>query len=863
MVDFRVSGTASIDPDKIIEDVDMILEKLDEFKAKIDEIDLALDNLSHKGVDIEITIHGEDKIILLRDLLDEIDHRIYHVDIEVNLKDVDKLIELKTMADELDAKKHNFNMKVNLDGAVKATTELKALDEELNSKEKDMKKASNASKDFQFSMLALLPLFTALIPVIASAAGGIVALAGAFAVMAPAMLGIFLAVKPAYTAIQNLTKSLNQNTINALANAHSYKQIYDILNKNSSQFRGMTGELQDLTVKWFELKNAYTAFQDAVAPSVFPMLGQGMELLKEILSGLPALVRPAAAALQNWLTDFSRRLKDPTFQAFFHDMKSNMYQLVTDWTTGLLNILEGLAGLFHAFMPLTMDISGGFLHMTQSFDKWAQGLAKSKGFQQFVDYVKQNGPMILHIIGQAVQIIFRFLASLSGMGHGALSLIDKAVTSINHLASTNPKIFALAANLGIVGVAAWKLAPALGPIIEFLATPVGAVVGVLIAAGAAFVYLYTHSKKFHDWVNANLLPLWHQLVQAGQQFATWAKGLWGPIQEIWHKYGKQIEDMVKLDFDFIVRIIKAALKIIEGIVDIFLGLLSGHWSQVWKGIKELFSGIWNAIVAIVVDGLKTLKDEFEIGFKLVGGLVSDGWRIIKNLFNDGKNAVVTMMKQVWHDVVSLVEQWMTDVLNVLLTMWTRIDSFFGGWPSRILSAIGNVGNILYNIGVQIINGLLGGLKSAWNTAASWLSNIAGWISNLKGPIEKDRNLLIPHGHAIMDGFLEGLQDRMSPLEAKLRGVAKTIENTFGKQYATDISTKVSAALNDASFATSSFNRGGSLPSAQPNQVTFAAGAIQVYNAKPEQPGITLTRVLQGASRFGTIQAPIGYSTQTG
>ncbi|HWV45456.1 MAG TPA: hypothetical protein VN039_05430, partial [Nitrospira sp.] len=79
----------------------------------------------------------------------------------------------------------------------------------------------------------------------------------------------------------------------------------------------------------------------------------------------------------------------------------------------------------------------------------------------------------------------------------------------------------------------------------------------------------------------------------------------------------------------------------------------------------------------------------------------------------------------------------------------------------------------------------------------------------------------------------------------------------------DISAKINSAIGDASFAVNGYGNGGRLPAAQPNQVTFASGAIQVYNAKPEQPGITLTRVLTGAARMGTIQAPVGYTTQTG
>lgn len=862
MVDFRVSGEASIDPARIIEDVDMILEKLDEFKTKIDEIDLALDQLSHKGVDIEINLTGEDKLIYLRTLLDEIDSRIYFVDIEVDIKGQDKLDELKLKADEMDAKRHQFNMNININGAAKATTELVALDKELNNKQDDMKKASKATDGFKFSILSLLPLMTAIIPVALSAGAGIIALAGAFAVMAPGILGVALAAKSAFTEIQNLTKSLNQNTQDALANAHGYSQIYNILDKNSAQFRSMSGELQDLTVKWFELKNAYGAFQKAVDPAVFPMLGQGMELLRTLLSGLPALVRPAAAALQNWLLDFTTRLKDPTFKAFFSDMKNNMYTLVSDWTGGILNLIEGLAGLFHAFMPITMDISGGFLHMTQSFDKWASSLSQSKGFQQFLDYVKTNGPIVLHVLGQLVELLARVIGSLMGMGGGALSIIDKIVTGLNHFAQTNPGLFKVAANLAIIGISAAKLAPLLAPLIEFLATPVGAVVGILVAVGAAFVFMYEKSKQFHDFVTKQLGPMWNGVIQQGKQFADWAKGLWPEIKQIWDKYGKEIEAIIKDDFGFIVSVIEGAMKIIKGIIDVVLGLLTGKWSQVWKGIGEIASGIWKIIVGVVENGIKLVIDHFKMFNTFMMSLAQDGANKLRQVWDQGMSTLERRISEGWNAIIGGAKQWGSDFLNTVLSGWSAVGNFFASIPGRVGAAFASAGSWLYNAGLNIIDGLVNGIK---NAAGSALKGVLNWVTGLipswKGPPEKDKMLLHDSGQLIIQGLVNGLESKYGVVRNSLQGLTKDIGNTFGKQYSTDISAKVSAAISDSNFAVNSFNSGGKLPSTQSNQVTFAAGAIQVYNPKPEQPGITLTRVLQGASKFGTIQAPVGYTTQ--
>src|SRR5690606_24331119 len=73
---------------------------------------------------------------------------------------------------------------------------------------------------------------------------------------------------------------------------------------------------------------------------------------------------------------------------------------------------------------------------------------------------------------------------------------------------------------------------------------------------------------------------------------------------------------------------------------------------------------------------------------------------------------------------------------------------------------------------QIMNGLLDGLKSGWETVKGWVGNVGGWIRNLKGPLDYDRTLLIPAGDAIMDGLLRGLRAGWQAVEqvAATRGV---------------------------------------------------------------------------------------------
>ena len=87
----------------------------------------------------------------------------------------------------------------------------------------------------------------------------------------------------------------------------------------------------------------------------------------------------------------------------------------------------------------------------------------------------------------------------------------------------------------------------------------------------------------------------------------------------------------------------------------------------------------------------------------------------------------------------------------------EVVKWFAGLPGRILSALGNLGNLLRGAGRSVIDGFLRGLKGAWGRVTGFVGGIADWIKRHKGPIEYDRRLLVPHGRAIMAGLGEGLE----------------------------------------------------------------------------------------------------------
>ena len=73
------------------------------------------------------------------------------------------------------------------------------------------------------------------------------------------------------------------------------------------------------------------------------------------------------------------------------------------------------------------------------------------------------------------------------------------------------------------------------------------------------------------------------------------------------------------------NVIDGALNIIMGLIKTFSGLLTGDFSKMWEGIKQLFSGAVEAIWGLLQLGF--------LGkiFKVVKGFGDDAFRVIQDM----------------------------------------------------------------------------------------------------------------------------------------------------------------------------------------------------------------------------------------
>ncbi|MDF7636923.1 tape measure protein [Leuconostocaceae bacterium ESL0958] len=153
------------------------------------------------------------------------------------------------------------------------------------------------------------------------------------------------------------------------------------------------------------------------------------------------------------------------------------------------------------------------------------------------------------------------------------------------------------------------------------------------------------------------------------------------------------------------------------------------------------------------------------GFVVLGaGLLSVGVALM--VVAAGIMALYNTVVTIFSNIVSAISNAMNNALNVIRNVFNSIGSVFSG-----------AGNLLVNAGKAIIDGLIKGVKGAWEAGKKIFSNITSSIPKLKGPMEYDKVMLVPAGKAIMNGFNKGVTNGFGKVKDNLTRITKTVSKT--------------------------------------------------------------------------------------
>ncbi|MDW4313702.1 peptidoglycan DD-metalloendopeptidase family protein [Staphylococcus saprophyticus] len=557
---------------------------------------------------------------------------------------------------------------------------------------------------------------------------------------------------------QNQAAIFNTMTNGINTAKYALTTLNPFLTKTASQIETASGKM----LNW--------AKTSSVAKRSFDILNtQGPKIFQHLLNATQSFVNGSAALfnklspLYGWaargFADMAKSFDDwansvegsKAINGFIEYTKANLPIVGNIFG----NIFKGIISLFQAFSGHSHNVLLGIQDVTKGFAEWSEGLKKSDGFQQFVQYLETNGPKVWSLIKNITGTLWGLVKGMAPVGAAVLSMSNAFFRWTNTMTNAHPilgKILGILTAVGGVALlaakpilllrgallgatGATKLLGNAGAIAAIKTKIAAAAMGIwrgIVSASRTVALAYMYATK------GMTLAQMAQAVKA--KAAAVAQGIWNGVMTI----GRSVAN----GFRFAI----AALTTSQTLNAIKTKIATAAmlvWTTVSKGAALATRGLGLAIrfmtgpigivitvIGLLVAGIMHLWKTNETFRNIVIGI----WNSIKNAavasfgfikvfvvgtFNFVKNNSIKIWQSFKNILLTIIRTWVAGVRNnimIIRTVTTTVFNFIKSWSIKIWTSLKN--GVL-----SIIRGLTNGTRNLFNILKSGIVKIISTLRN--------------------------------------------------------------------------------------------------------------------------------------
>lgn len=445
-----------------------------------------------------------------------------------------------------------------------------------------------------------------------------------------------------------------------------------------------------------------------------------------------------------------------TIQPFINFVKNELIPLLA---TGFKKAIDNLRPAFEAVSKFMRDkVAPAFEEIRSALEEAMPTIIK---VARFVGQVLANSWVV---VGKVLGFVLPILFKIAGF---VLPLLVKVIAFL---------IRAIPTFVGALQIF-WKVLVFIGKVIAV------AVIGPLYLLWKAGVFVFNALKT------------------AVTNFVNFWKGVWGFIGPV-----------VVAAFNLVKSVITAVITIITALISVFWTVIKTVFSAGAAVITGIISKSWNFISGIITSVmgflapyLKAIWDFISgvistvIGF--IVGLVTKSFNTVKSVVTTVWNAISGFIGAAWAKIRSIVDagvQFIVRIMDGIRAIVDKVKNFFGqlkaaadggvgsliafvkSIPGKIISAIGNLGSLLYNKGKELVQGLIDGIKAMIGKLKDTVSDIVGTIGRFlpgspakEGPLSGQGYVKIRGEHLVED-FAGGITDNSAQVEAAIASLVASL-----------------------------------------------------------------------------------------
>lgn len=353
------------------------------------------------------------------------------------------------------------------------------------------------------------------------------------------------------------------------------------------------------------------------------------------------------------------------------------------------------------------------------------------------------------------------------------------------------------AKLGVKLAGSTGSVTSLGSALGAVAGPVLAVVAIVAVLAAAFKHLWDTNEKFRnaitgiwegiaEWFAAFGDAVTQRLNALGFDF----QNIVDVLKAVWEGFCQMLAPVFETAFSVISTVLGTVLDGITGLLDVFIGLFTGNWSQLWTGVKEIFSGIWNGITGVFSAALSMIQGIADAVLGWFGTSWNEVWTSISTFFANIWNGIVAFFTGIWETIKNVVQTGVMfigsileaafdiitlpfrfiweDCKETITAVWESIQSVVSGAVNAVSTTISTVMTAISTV-----------ISTVWTAISTKVSAV---VNAIKTTVTTVFNAIKTVTSTVWNGMKAAISTVVDGISGKVSSVFNSVKSTVSSVF---------------------------------------------------------------------------------